>query len=247
MAQLQRVVAVGCPHHITQRGNFRRDVFFDEEDRSTYLQLLAHYSAQAQLAILGFCLMSNHIHLIAVPSRLDSMAIAMRNTHQAYSRWLNIRLHRRGHVWQNRYFSCPLDPAHVAYAMRYVEFNPVRAEMVESVLDYPWSSARTHCGLEAPDVQLELSGWQRFYSEQQWTQVLGLGFRHSGDLDRLRQATQTGRPFGTPDFVAELEEKLERTLRPQKRGRKPKAEPKSSSEQNEVRVVTFGDYDPKRH
>ena len=224
MAQLNRVVAVGCPHHITQRGNFRRDVFYDDEDRSAYLDLLARYSGEAQLEILGFCLMSNHIHLIAVPTRLDSMAIAMRDTHQSYSRWLNIRLRRRGHAWQNRYFSCPLDPAHAAYAMRYVEFNPVRAGMVESVLDYPWSSARAHCGLDALSAQLNLSDWHRRYSAQQWTAVLGLGFRHSGDLDRLRQATRTGRPFGTPDFVAELEEKLERTLHPKKRGRKPKAE-----------------------
>lgn len=158
MAQLQRVVAVGCPHHITQRGNFRRDVFFDDEDRSTYLGLLARYSSEAQLEILGFCLMSNHIHLIAVPLRPDSMAIAMRNTHQSYSRWLNIRLRRRGHVWQNRYFSCPLDPAHAAYAMRYVEFNPVRARLAESVLDYPWSSARAHCGMETGTPHLDLSG-----------------------------------------------------------------------------------------
>ncbi len=214
MAQLRRVVAVGCPHHITQRGNFRRDVFYDDEDRSTYLDLLARYGCEAQLEILGFCLMSNHIHRIAVPSRLDSMAIAMRDTHQAYSRWLNIRLRRRGHTRQNRYFSCPLDPAHAAYAMRYVEFNPVRTSMVESVLDYRWSSARAHCGLDAATAQLNLSGWQFRYSAQQWAEVLGLGFRHSGDLDRLRQATRTGRPFGTPDFVAEWEERLERTLHP---------------------------------
>ena len=228
MAQLQRVVAVGCPHHITQRGNFRRDVFYDDEDRLAYLALLARYSCEAQLQILGYCLMSNHIHLIAVPARLDSMAIAMRDTHQSYSRWLNIRLRRRGHVWQNRYFSCPLDPAHAAYAMRYVEFNPVRAAMVESVLDYPWSSARPHCGLDGAPDQLDLSGWQRLYSAQQWTEVLGLGFRLCGDLDRLRRATRTGRPLGTPDFVAELEERLERTLHPQKRGRKPKGEQESA-------------------
>ncbi|MCL4782912.1 MAG: transposase [Bryobacterales bacterium] len=224
MAQLRRVVAAGCPHPITQRGNFHRDVFFDDQDRLTCLDLLAQHSAGAQLQILGFCLMSNHIHLIAVPARLDSMAIAMRDTEQAYSRWLNIRLRRRGRAWRNRYFSCPLDPAHAAYAMRYVECNAVRAGMVESVLGSPWSSARAHRGMEAPPGQIDLSGWQLRYPLDQWAEVLGPGFRHSGDLDRPREATRTGRPFGASGFVAELEAKLERTPHPRKRGRKPKAE-----------------------
>lgn len=115
-----------------------------------------------------------------------------------------------------------------------MEFNPVRAGMVESVLDYPWSSARAHCGLDALPAQRNLNDWRRRDSAQPWTEVLGLGFRHSGDLDRLRQATRTGRPFGTPDFVAELEEKLERTLQPKKRGRKPRAEqePEPTSAKN---------------
>ena len=224
MAQLRRVVAAGCPHPITRRGNFHRDVFFDDQDRQTCLDLLAQLSAGAQLQILGLCLMSNHIDLIAVPAGLDSMAIAMRDTQQAYSRWLNIRLRCRGRVWRNRYFSCPLDPVHAAYAMRCVEYNPVRAGMVESVLDSPWSSARAHRGMEAPPAQLDLSGWQLRYPPDQWAEVLGLGFRHSGDLDRPREAMRTGRPIGAPGFVAELEAKLERTLHPRKRGRKPKAE-----------------------
>jgi len=111
--------------------------------------------------------------------------------------------------------------------MRYVESNPVRAEMVESVLDYPWSSARAHVGLEAaPDcLGANDNDWAARYPADKWRQVLGLGFRLSGDLDRLREATRTGRPFGAPDFVAELETKLNRALLPQKRGPKPKQAP----------------------
>jgi len=138
------VVAVGCPHHVTQRGNFRRDVFFDDLDRQTYLDLLADSAKEARLRIWGYCLMSKHVHWIVVPERPHAMARTFRVAHSNYSRWLNIRLRRGGHVWQNQFFSCPLDPAHLAYGMRYVESNPVRAEMVESVLDYPWSSARAH-------------------------------------------------------------------------------------------------------
>jgi putative transposase len=219
---MRRVVAVGYPHHVTQRGNFRRSVFLDDEDRETYLALLAKNASSAELDILGYCLMTNHMHLIVVPKKRDSMATAFRRVHGSYSQWLNIRLRRAGHAWQSRYFSCPLGPSHVAYAMRYVEFNPVRAEMVESVLDYPWSSAQAHAGLIAAPEWLETRGWQERYPPMKWKEVLGLGFRHSGDLDRLREATRTGRPFGTDDFVAELEAKLDRNLFPQKPGPKPR-------------------------
>ena len=225
MGRFARVVAVGCPHHVTQRGNFRRDVFFDDLDRQTYLDLLADSAKEARLRIWGYCLMSKHVHWIVVPERPHAMARTFRVAHSNYSRWLNIRLRRGGHVWQNQFFSCPLDPAHLAYGMRYVESNPVRAEMVESVLDYPWSSARAHAGLEAAPDCLGANDWAARYPADKWRQVLGLGFRLSGDLDRLREATRTGRPFGAPDFVAELETKLNRALLPQKRGPKPKQAP----------------------
>ncbi|MCW5964071.1 MAG: transposase [Bryobacterales bacterium] len=219
MARIARVVAVGCPHHVTQRGNFRRDIFFDDQDRQTYLDQLSEAFDDPQLRIWGHCLMSNHVHLIVVPNvRLHGQSF--RIAHSNYSRWLNIRLRRCGHVWQNRYFSCPLDPAHAAYAMRYVEFNPVRAGMVESVLDYAWSSAKAHAGLDAAPPWHGSQDWAKRYPPEKWREVLGLGFRLSGDLDRLREATRTGRPFGAPDFVAELEAKLDRVLLPQKRGPK---------------------------
>ena len=92
--------------------------------------------------------------------------LALREAHRNYSRWLNIRLSRCGHVWQNRYFSCPLDPAHAAYAMRYVEFNPLRAEMVRSVFDYPWSSARAHAGLDPPPSWLDTESWAARYTAE---------------------------------------------------------------------------------
>lgn len=107
--------------------------------------------------------------------------------------------------------------------MRYVEFNPVRAGMVESVLDYAWSIAMAHVGLDAASPRNGSEDWAARYPPEKWREVLGLGFRLSGDLDRLRKATRTGRPFGAPDFVAELVAKLDRALLPQKRGPKPGA------------------------
>ena len=222
MARTKRVVAVGCPHHITQRGNYRQDLFFSEQDRSVYLSLLSGYAADHGLRILGYCLMTNHIHLIAVPGHADSLARAVGRAHNDYSRWFNIKNRRAGHLWQNRFFSCPLDPSHLAHAMRYVELNPVRAGLCASPLDYHWSSARAHCGLESSPAWLDTAHWSARYSAQQWQELLALNFRLTGGLDRLRTATRTGRPFGADPFIEQLEAKLGRRLFPAKRGRKPK-------------------------
>jgi putative transposase len=197
-------------------------VFLDDEDRETDLALLAKNASAAELEILGYCLRTNHVHLIVVPKKRDSMATTFRRVHGSDSPWLNMRLRQTGHAWQSRYCSCPLGPSPVAYAMRYVEFNPVRAERVESVLDYPWCSAQAHAGLIAAHDWLKTRDGEERYPPRKGKEVLGLGFRYSGDLDRLREATRTGRPFGADDFVAEREAKLDRNFLPQKPGPKPK-------------------------
>lgn len=222
MARTKRVVATGCAHHITQRGNYCQDVFYSEQDRVVYLSLLAGYAAEHELRILGHCLMTNHIHLIAVPGQADSLARAVGRAHNDYSRWFNIKNRRVGHLWQNRFFSCPLDPSHLAQAMRYVELNPVRAGIVATPLDYAWSSVRAHCGLESPPAWLDTADWSARYTPQQWQAILALDFAQAGDLDRLRTATRTGRPYGSDRFIAELEDKLDRKLFPAKRGPKRK-------------------------
>ena len=106
--------------------------------------------------------------------------------------------------------------------MRYVEFNPVRAGTAASVPDYPWSSARVHAGLAPAPEWLDHRAWAESGPAPIWREAPGLGFRQSGELDCLREATHKGRPFGRKDFVTGLEAKLERVLEPRKRGRKPK-------------------------
>ena len=121
----------GLPHHITQRGNNRRDVFFSSANRETYLELLRGYCAEIGTRVLGYCLMTNHIHLIATPQRENSLAKAFGRTHNDYSRWLNISRHESGHVWQNRFYSCPLERRHLWAAFRVSEF-PVGLNFVET-------------------------------------------------------------------------------------------------------------------
>ena len=127
MARQPRIVLPGVAHHVTQRGNNRQDVFFVDDDRRMYLSCLKESAALYGLEVFAFCLMTNHIHLVATPHTEDALARAIGPTHLMYAQYVH-RLHRRlGHFWQNRFYSCPLDEAHAHNAAAYVELNPVRA------------------------------------------------------------------------------------------------------------------------
>ncbi len=130
MARLARVIAVGVPHHVTQRGNARQFILASDDDRRVYLDLLRHYAALYELSLLGYCLMSNHVHHVPIPQRADSLALTFKHTHGRYAAHWNIRHKSSGHAWQGRFYSCPLDDLHLWQALRYVELNPVRAGMV---------------------------------------------------------------------------------------------------------------------
>ena len=144
MARCCRTVVPGVAHHCTQRGTDKRKVFFTDADRGVYLELLKEHSAEAGLRMLAYCLMPNHVHLVAVPERLDSLGVVFRRVHGRYAQYLNVRRGRSGHLWQNRFFSCALDGDHLSAALRYVERNPVRAGLVAEAESYIWSSARAH-------------------------------------------------------------------------------------------------------
>ena len=130
MTRLARVVAVGVPHHVTQRGNARRYILDADADRKVYLDLLRQSIELHGLALVGYCLMSNHVHLIAIPGKVGAMGQALKDTHGRYAAYWNAVHHSSGHVWQGRFYSCPLDEAHLWKALRYAELNPVRAGLV---------------------------------------------------------------------------------------------------------------------
>jgi putative transposase len=104
MPRRARIIVPGLPHHITQRGNGRQDVFDTDSDRQLFLDLLAEYSHRYLLEIWGSCLMTNHFHLIAVPQQDNSAARALRRLEADYARYLNVRRHAPGHLWQARFY-----------------------------------------------------------------------------------------------------------------------------------------------
>jgi len=219
MSRIARIVLENIPYHITQRGNRRQQVFFEPRDYRLYLDLLRDHADDAQLRLWAYCLMPNHVHLIAVPQRPEAMASALGRTHADYARHFNLRNRTCGHVWQARFFSCPLDPAHLWRAAAYVERNPSRARLVDHPGEYPWSSAALHSGLAANTGFLDLSAWQAEYTQQRWSAVLETGVEEEAFGRRLQEASRRGRPLGSQEFARTLEHRAGRPLRPLPVGR----------------------------
>ena len=222
MARFPRVSVPDVPHHITQRGNARRQVFFTDYEREAYLTLLREYSRAHRMAILGYCLMPNHVHIVAIPATAESMPLALKYTNGRYGAFLNVRQGATGHVWQGRYYSCPLDERHLWTALRYVERNPVRAGLAAEPQHYRWSSARVHLGCDDPyglvDADFLLARW----SVEEWREFTTVDQEaHAAAEAAIRASTHTGRPLGDEGFVAELERRLGRALTPGRPGRPP--------------------------
>ncbi len=210
MPRLARVVVPGLPHHITQRGNRRLPTFFCDEDCLRLCELLSKWCRRRGVEIWAYCLMPNHSHLIAVPESEEALRCAIGEAHREYTREINKRERWRGHLWQGRFGSYPMDERHTLAAARYIELNPVRAGLVSSPGDYPWSSARAHLaarddGLVRVSPLLErIPDWRRFIGERTEPEM----------LDVLRKHAVTGMPLGSEAFVRQIEAKVGRTLLP---------------------------------
>jgi putative transposase len=221
MGRFTRVVAVDVPHHVTQRGNGRRFILDCDADRAVYLKLLREHIDLYGVALIGYCLMSNHVHLIAVPGKADGLAQALKQTHGRYACYWNAAHQSSGHVWQGRYYSCPLDQTHLWEALRYTELNPLRARLVPEAELWPWSSAASHCGARPDDDFLTLEMWRSHWTATAWREYPGAGELESR-LAVIRQRTHTGRPLGSAEFVQDLEKATQRRLGLQKRGPREK-------------------------
>lgn len=216
MPRIARAVAVGFPHHITQRGNYRQRVFENDDDYLRYLEWLQAYSKKYALKIWAYCLMSNHVHFIAVPMESDSLAKTFNTLHMRYSQHINTRQQNRGHLWQGRFFSCALDERHLYAAMRYVESNPVRSRLVKKPEDYRWSSAYAHVkgkkdAVLSDDCYMveKIKDWSSYLKEKDDTTL----------VEDIRQSTKAGRPCGDNRFVMKIGKLLKRKLTALPKGR----------------------------
>ena len=192
-------------------------VFRDDADRQMYLQMLIEQARLCDLRFLAWCLMSNHVHLVLVPPKVDSLARAIGEAHRRYTWRVNRREGTRGYLFQGRFFSCPLDERHGLSAIRYVERNPVRAGLVAEAWDYPWSSAAFRVGQRSSDP-LVLSQ-DRLGRREDWRRLLK---SDPAEVEEIRKAAKTGLPCGDGVFISSAERATGRSLNPARRGRPAK-------------------------
>ena len=221
MARRARVVLPGEPHHVIQRGNRRQTTFFRAADYATYLAIAAEEFARAQVAVWAYCLMPNHVHLVAAPTDEAGLASAMALTHVRYTRRINDREDWTGCLWQGRFASYPMDEAYLMRCVRYVGLNPVRAGIVSRAVEWPWSSVRAHLGGPASPllcpapVAERLGAYAASYFELDC----------DADVTRcLRSSAVSGRPLGSSDWIRAMELRSGHDLTPPRRGRPPRWE-----------------------
>jgi putative transposase len=218
MARLARLVVPGLPHHVTQRGNRRQQTFFGDDDYAAYVELMAEWCKERGVAIWAYCLMPNHVHLIAVPRSEDGLARAIGEAHRRYTRRINFREKWRGYLWQGRFASFVMDEPYLLAAARYIELNPVRAKLVSDAAEWRWSSAKAH--LSGRDDRLvEVAPMRALVAD--WRGLLNSAIPEE-ELRDLREHGRTGCPLGNATFVERLERAIGRILRPQKPGRPSK-------------------------
>jgi putative transposase len=200
---------------VTQRGNRRQTTFFGDADYALYRQLLGEWCAKAGTKIWAWCLMPNHVHLILVPSHEDGLRAALSETHRRYTRHVNQREDWRGHLWQERFASFPMDEPHLLSAMRYVELNPVRARLVERPEDWRWSSARAHLSGE-PDMLTYIQAGRALVND--WQAFLDDGL-HPDAHATIQAGERNGRALGSAKFKSEIESATGRDMTVRPRGR----------------------------
>ena len=218
MARMKRVIVPGYPHHVVQRGVRSMDIFFEDEDREEYLRLLREQGDRFGVRFLSYCLMTNHVHLLAVPENADSLARAVGEAHRLYTRMINSREGVKGYLFQGRFSSCPVSTDRYLLAtVQYILRNPVLAKMVQYPWDFQWSSAAYHCGLAASDMLVRTD--ELLSSVGNWKNLLATDSEMSS---LLAEKSRTGRPFGPDEFYKTVENLTGIDTRPKAPGRPPK-------------------------
>jgi putative transposase len=200
---MKHLVVPDVAVHVVQRGNNRSPCFFRPHDYRTYLRYLHHFAARYGCSIHAYCLMTNHVHLLMTPESARSCALLMKHLGQCYVQTVNMSLGRSGTLWEGRYRSCLVPSETYALACyRYIELNPVRAGMVATPEDYPWSSFRANAAGQADALLsahavLETLGVDVIHRRAAYRAMFNTPLETSV-LEEIRKATRNGHRLGTP-------------------------------------------------
>lgn len=228
MARLPRLCLPGMPQHIIQRGNNRQVCFGSEEDFSNYAYLLSKYADEFDVSIHAWVFMTNHVHLLATPAQANGISSMMQAVGRRYVRHFNYTYQRTGTLWEGRFKSCVVDADNYLLAcMRYIELNPVRANMVSKPEEYRWSSYHANGVGKRIDLWTPHEIYTRL-GKTMSTRTRGYRelFKYHLDKDELaqvRNAINQGMALGNDRFKQEIEQLSGRRVTALRRGPKPKS------------------------
>jgi putative transposase len=172
MPRAARIVVPGCAHHVTQRGNHEEAVFLNDADRRAYLEFIREAAVRHQVSLLGYVLMSNHVHWVATPPKAEALAAVFGRAHFRYSSYFQVKRRTSGHLWQGRFFSEALTLDHLVRVLLYIERNPLRAGLVRVAEEYVWSSAQAHVtGCDSSGL-LDMVTWGSLCRLDEWRDLL---------------------------------------------------------------------------
>jgi putative transposase len=217
MARLARIVAPGVPHHVTARGNRREPIFFEDGDQDLYRHILGEHMRRAHVEVWAYCLMPNHVHLIACPRTADGLGRALGGAHRRWANHVNTRGGWRGQLYNGRYAPVAVDDDHLIPAVRYVALNRVRARLFARAEHWPWASTRAQLA-GAGDGLVSVGPVRERVDD-----FAALIRSESDDpaFAALRAAESLGRAIGYADFIAGLERVIGRPIARQAPGRRP--------------------------
>jgi putative transposase len=224
MARRPRLRIAGVPQHVIQRGNNRQAAFFAEEDYLFYLECLSKAAIEHHCAIHAYVLMTNHVHLLATSGQPETMSLVMRDLGRRYVQYIKFVYRRSGTLWEGRFRASLVDTeTYFLRCCRYIECNPVRAQMVAHPAQYRWSSYRFHAEgipdkLLTTHEQYERLGRTADERQQAYRELFRseLG---SSEVSEIRDSVNRGWPLGSERFKDQIETALQRAARAPKRGR----------------------------
>jgi putative transposase len=229
MARLPRLYLPGCAHHVIQRGNNCEASFYGEEDYKAYLSFLKESALKEGVAIHAFVLMTNHVHLLLTPQSENGVSRMMQTQGRRYVRYFNHMHGRSGTLWEGRYKSTLVDSEnYLLKVYRYIELNPVRANMVEHASEYPWSSYQGNAAgkeialLTPHECYMTLGATAQ--ERQASYRLLFRGLMPEQDLTEIRDATNRGWVLGEDRFKQQIEKATGRRASPLGRGGDRKSE-----------------------
>ena len=224
MARLQRISPAGIPVHVIQRGNNRQACFVSDEDHRAYVGWLKEYSKKYEVDIHAWVMMTNHVHLLCTPRQEGALSRMMQSQGRRYVRYFNFEYRRSGTLWEGRYRSCLIqEERYLLEVYRYIELNPVRAEMVTNPGEYRWSSYQINglgkvSSLCTPHLEYLSLGMEPLERQKNYRAL----FTHHVDdvlLEEIRTNTNKGMVVGNDRFKEEIEALTGRRVRAKKRGR----------------------------